>query len=243
MVDSWKDRDRRIRRGVGPEADPEQVDSLARDEPFLAALCGYSVMGRIATGPHPGERVRAAGNRVDGRYTEAVTGRRCANLAGFSLHANVAVAASERRGLERFCRYTGRGPLATERLSQRSDDRLAYRLKRSWSKGTTHIILDPLQLIEKLTALVPQSPRPCVPKIQRPNGQTDRRLHGPATTPLNTWVPVAAPLFPRSLSGRGLLFLLYFLAINNIEVGGQLGWGTNISISTGRVFNIRGSDR
>jgi len=28
------------------------------------------------------------------------------------------------------------------------------------------------------------------------------------------------------------------LAINNIEVGGQLGWGTNINISTGLVLNI-----
>ena len=50
------------------------------------------------------------------------------------------------------CRYTGRGPLASERLSQRSDGRLAYRIKRPWSNVTTQIILDPLQLIEKLAA-------------------------------------------------------------------------------------------
>ena len=83
-------------------------------------------------------------------YPEALTGPRCANVGGFSLHANVAVAASDRRGLEGLCRHTGRGPLATQRLSQRSDGRLAYRLKRPWSNGTTHIILDPQELIESL---------------------------------------------------------------------------------------------
>jgi hypothetical protein len=32
---------------------------------------------------------------------------------------------------------------------------LAYRLKRPWSNGATHVIFDPRELIEKLAALVP----------------------------------------------------------------------------------------
>jgi hypothetical protein len=143
------------RRGFGPDADPEEVDSLVREDPLLASLYSASVAGRIATGPNAGQRVRLAGAAIEDRYPEAVTGPRTANVAGFSLHANVAVPPADRAGLERLCRYTGRGPLATERLTRPSDGRLAYRLKRPWANGTTHVIFDPLELLEKLAALVP----------------------------------------------------------------------------------------
>ncbi len=45
--------------------------------------------------------------------------------------------------------------LATERSSRLSDDRLLYRLKRRWRNGTTHVIYEPLELMERLAALVP----------------------------------------------------------------------------------------
>lgn len=35
------------RRGLGPEADPSEVDPLAEDEPLLAQLYGASVASRI----------------------------------------------------------------------------------------------------------------------------------------------------------------------------------------------------
>ena len=140
------------RRGLGADADPDPADSLARDEPLLASLVGASVAGRIATGPNAGQRVRMAGIEIEDRYREALTGARCANVAGFSLHANVAVRAQDRPGLERLCRYMGRGPLACERLTRRRDGQLAYRLKRPWSNGATHVIFDPLEFLEKLAA-------------------------------------------------------------------------------------------
>lgn len=83
------------------------------------------------------------------------TGPRCATIAGFSVHANVCIPAHDRMRLERLCRYTGRPPLASERLSLLPDGRLLYRLKRRWRDGTSHIIFEPLDLIEKLAALVP----------------------------------------------------------------------------------------
>ena len=143
------------RRGLGPDADPEEVDSLARDEPLLASLYSASVAGRIATGPNAGQRVPMAGIEIADHYPQVLTGPRSANVGGFSLHANVAVGAADRAGLERLCRYAGRGPLATERLTRRRDGRLAYRLKRPWSNGATHVIFDPQELVEKLAALVP----------------------------------------------------------------------------------------
>jgi hypothetical protein len=53
------------------------------------------------------------------------------------------------------CRYTGRPPVATERLSLLPDGRLLYRLKRNGRDGTSHVIFDPLDFIGKLAALVP----------------------------------------------------------------------------------------
>ena len=57
--------------------------------------------------------------------------------------------------LERLCRYCGRPPVATGRLSLLPDGRLLYRLKHRWRDGTTHVIFEPLELIERLAALVP----------------------------------------------------------------------------------------
>ena len=59
------------------------------------------------------------------------------------------------RSFEKLCRYAGRPPLATGRLLVLPDGRLLYRLKRRWRDGTSHIILEPLELVEKLSALVP----------------------------------------------------------------------------------------
>ena len=48
-----------------------------------------------------------------------------------------------------------RPPLATERLSQLADGRLVYRLKRRWRDGTTAVLFEPQELIERLAPLVP----------------------------------------------------------------------------------------
>jgi hypothetical protein len=45
--------------------------------------------------------------------------------------------------------------VSTERLSKLTDGRLLYRLKRRWRNGTTHVVFQPLELVEKLAAIVP----------------------------------------------------------------------------------------
>jgi hypothetical protein len=56
---------------------------------------------------------------------------------------------------EKACPAADRcSPLATERLSLLPDGRLLYRLKRRWRDGTTHVIYEPLELMERLAALV-----------------------------------------------------------------------------------------
>ena len=59
------------------------------------------------------------------------------------------------QGFERLCRYVGRPPVATERLSGLPDGRLLYRLRHRWRDGTTHVVFEPLDLVARLAALVP----------------------------------------------------------------------------------------
>ncbi len=143
------------RRGLGPEADAEDADALPRDEPLLAEIYGASVHQRIAAGPHAGQRVGRLGDRIEVEDLVVPLGPRCASVAGFSVHANVAVPARDRARVERLCRYAARPPVATERLSLLPDGRVLYGLRHRWRDGTTHVIFEPLDLVARLAALVP----------------------------------------------------------------------------------------
>jgi hypothetical protein len=57
--------------------------------------------------------------------------------------------------LERLIRYTARGAVSLERLAEDANGDLVYSFHRPWSDGTTGITLSPLELLEKLSALVP----------------------------------------------------------------------------------------
>jgi hypothetical protein len=114
----------------------------------LAELYGASISGSVASGPRAGCRTTKVGDAVDLEDMAVPSLPRCATLAGFSVHANVGIPGQDRLRLERLCRYAGRPPVATERLSRLSGGKLLYRLKRRWRDGTTHLIFEPLELIE-----------------------------------------------------------------------------------------------
>jgi putative transposase len=57
--------------------------------------------------------------------------------------------------LERLIRYTARGAVSLERLEQDAYGDLIYTFTKPWSDGTTGITLSPVELLEKLAALVP----------------------------------------------------------------------------------------
>jgi hypothetical protein len=147
---------RRIARLLEPRADADD-DALARDEPLLAALAAASLRTRTATGPHAGQRWRRLGDRVESQDAEVDpdASSRVPQHAGMSLHAGVAVPAGDRRRLERLCRYVARPPLAHDRLEARPDGRLALRLKTRWRDGTTHILMERHELLERLVPLIP----------------------------------------------------------------------------------------
>jgi len=54
-----------------------------------------------------------------------------------------------------LCRYILRPPLANHRLRWLSNSELAFKLKRAWSDGTTHVIFSPHELLERLATSVP----------------------------------------------------------------------------------------
>jgi hypothetical protein len=73
----------------------------------------------------------------------------------FSLHAGRFVHANDREGLERLCSYALRPPLAQGRLSLTDDGQVLYRMKRTFSDGTSAITFSPRDFVARLCALVP----------------------------------------------------------------------------------------
>jgi Putative transposase/Transposase zinc-binding domain len=130
-------------------------DPLLDNAPELARTMAASVTQRLAFGERAGQKVRRIGSGFgDAGERPELTGPRCASVNGFSLHANTEIPAHRRDQLERLIRYTGRGAVSLERLAEDTNGDLVYMFTRPWSDGTTGIKLSPLELLEKLAALV-----------------------------------------------------------------------------------------
>ena len=132
-----------------------QLTGEDKDQLTLDHLANASVQGLVATGPRRGCRVLHLGGTSEDAEV-AIMGKRCADVAGFNVHANVRVSANDRDGLEHLCRYLARPPIANDRLQELPDGRLALRFKQAWRDGTTHIVFTPHELIEKLIPLIPR---------------------------------------------------------------------------------------
>ena len=129
--------------------------ALAEEAPVLAGISAASVVGSIALGRRAGARVRRCGEPCDTVQAPPL-GRRHARLQGFDLHANVAAPAGNRERLEWLCRYALRPPIARDRLRLTADGQIVLKLRRRWSDGTTHLLFDPIELLERLAALTPR---------------------------------------------------------------------------------------
>jgi hypothetical protein len=82
-------------------------------------------------------------------------------VAGFSLHAGVAARKDERKKLERLCRYIARPAVSEKQLSLLRNGHVRYELTTPYRDGATHVVVEPLDFIARLVALVP-STRPRV---------------------------------------------------------------------------------
>jgi hypothetical protein len=104
------------------------VRNLEEPDPDDLQLClqAAAAAGVAALGPRAGRRARRV-QRLGGRLVRLPP--RCATIDGFNLHAGVIVPASDRKGLERICRYLARPPLAREQRLSRfppGDDAMAH---------------------------------------------------------------------------------------------------------------------
>ena len=60
------------------------------------------------------------------------------------------------KALERLCRYITRPAIANERLARNGAGDVVLQLKSAWRDGTTHIVISPLEFMQRLAALVPR---------------------------------------------------------------------------------------
>ncbi len=92
---------------------------------------------------------------------------------GFSLHANTYCAPTNRGKLEQLCRYITRPALANDgswpslasphkyihvqkRVKVNHNGDVVLKLKSAYRDGTTHLVMTPLEFMQKLAALIPR---------------------------------------------------------------------------------------
>jgi hypothetical protein len=128
-------------------------ESLGEKDPLLAKLLAAAAAGAEPIGPankrQPIRIVLDPDDRPVGK------GALCGQSHGFNLQAATRVAANDKPGRERLCRYILRPPLANDRLKILDDGDVRLDFKRPWSNGTSSVELPPLALIARLAALVP----------------------------------------------------------------------------------------
>ena len=118
--------------------------------PLQAAAITY----RIAFGPRAGQKVLTLRGAMPREGT--VRQPLCADIDGFSLHAAVRVEANDRKRLEQLCRYITRPALSDERVQLNAAGQVELKLKTPWRDGTTHLVMSPLEFMQRLAALVPR---------------------------------------------------------------------------------------
>ena len=144
------------RRGLADDDEHGgSADAWQDTEPALAGMAAASVEGRVALGPRAGRRIRRRGD-PSAEAESAGPGPCHARQHGFDLHAAVRIRAGCRDRLERVIRYALRPPIAADRLRLTPEGQVLLALKRRWADGTTHLVFDPTELLERLAAITPR---------------------------------------------------------------------------------------
>ena len=137
--------------GIPYLADTDRDAALT---PLHAAACTY----RIALGPRAGQKVlRWIDPALANTSQETLNSPQgCVRSQGFSLHADVSCGPHQRHTLERLCRYITRPALGHKRLSRTPSGEVVLQLKTPYRDGTTHVVMTPLEFLQRLAALVPR---------------------------------------------------------------------------------------
>ena len=130
-----------------PDTDGDEARTL---RPLQAAAVTY----RIALGPRAGHKVLTLRGAMP--CETAPRQPLCADIDGFSLYAAVRVEANDRKRLEQLCRYITRPALSDERVQLNAALQVVLKLKTPRRDGTTHLVMSPLEFMQRLAALVPR---------------------------------------------------------------------------------------
>ena len=137
--------------------DPEHeyLDLVPDEDNAMNAIVGASITYRLAFGANAGKKVMTL-QTVPASTIETKPNELVSRQSGFSLHAGVACRSTQRKKLERLCRYITRPAIAEQRLSLTSNGNVIVGLKTPYDDGTTHVVLSPMEFIGRLAALVPK---------------------------------------------------------------------------------------
>ena len=151
----------RVAKGIERAGEAAGDRDGARDEALNG--CRRAAHARGEYGVVRDGRTTEAGAAVD----EARFGRRppkaqVGALEGFNLHASVVIGATDHEGRERLLRYVARPTVASGRVNELADGRVAWLLKVPGGRGETHRIMAPMEFMARLAALVPPPRFPLV---------------------------------------------------------------------------------
>ena len=131
-------------------------DGESDEARVLRSLQATACIYLIAFYPHAGQRVLTLQGAIPMEMDFMQT--LCADINGFSLHADVRCGVDDRQVLEQLCCYITRPALTNECAQTNAAGQVVLKLKTPWRDGSTHLVLSPLEFMQRLAALV-QRPR------------------------------------------------------------------------------------
>jgi hypothetical protein len=132
-----------------PDADGDEARPL---RPLPSAAITYG----IAFVPRAGQKVLTMRGAVprEGEARQPL----CADINEFSLHAAVRVKAHDSKRLEQLCRHITRPALSDERVQLDAAGQVELKLKTPWRDGTTHVVMSPLEFMQRVAAAAQAAP-------------------------------------------------------------------------------------
>lgn len=128
----------RVAQRVLPRFDLEETVDEGEDDAITQGQAESLSLPGIDAGPGP-----------------VIPRRLCAELDGFTLHADLAIRANDRAGLKRALRYGLRPPLSQKRLSLTPDGKVRLSLRKPLRDGRTSLVFEPLVFLRRLAASIP----------------------------------------------------------------------------------------
>ncbi|MBI5485988.1 MAG: transposase [Deltaproteobacteria bacterium] len=141
------------REGLVDPEDPGAIGDSAECGPLEGLGQAAMQRGTVESLPLPGGA--RPDDPADLAFAPQPGGRWSVSADGWNLHAGVCIPAGDFEGRERLVRYAARPSLALGRLSELPDGRLAYRVRWARSEAGPYRIMEPLDFLARLAAIVP----------------------------------------------------------------------------------------